>query len=117
MSCDHAPAVHRTVDLPAAPEVVWDAIVAGAWLGADVELDPRPGGAVRVDAKVGVVETADPGRSLSFWWSDAEGDAPASRVDLELLRVGEVTRLWVREVRLDLDVTSMVGRPSALARV
>ncbi len=117
MSCDHAPAVHRTVDLPAPPEVVWDAIVAGAWLGADVELDPRPGGAVRVDAKVGVVEAADPGRSLSFWWSDTEGDAPASRVDLELLRVGDVTRLWVREVRLDLDVTSMVGRPSALARV
>ena len=116
MSCDHAPAVHRTIDLPASPDAVWDAIVAGAWLGEDVALDPRPGGAVRVDAKVGVVEAADPGRSLSFWWTDPDGDEPASRVDLELLRVGDVTRLWVREVRLDLDLRSMARGPSALAR-
>ena len=95
MSCDHAPAVHRTVDLPAAPEVVWEAIVAGAWLGVDPDGTARPG----IDAKVGVV------------------DARCGSVALELLRVGDVTRLWVREVRLDLDVTSMVGRPSALARV
>jgi uncharacterized protein YndB with AHSA1/START domain len=116
MSCDPAPAVHRTVDLAAPPDAVWDAIVAGAWLGDDVELDARPGGAVKVDAKVGVVEHADPGRSLSFWWTDADGDEPASRVDLELLRIGDITRLWVREVRLDLDLRSMARGPSAMAR-
>ena len=31
--------------------------------------------------RVGVVEAADPGRSLSFWWSDTEGDDPPSHVD------------------------------------
>jgi uncharacterized protein YndB with AHSA1/START domain len=117
MSCDHRPAVHRTVDLPAPPEAVWAAVVAGAWLGDDVELDARPGGALRVDDKVGVVESVDRGRILSFWWTGPGEDEPASRVDVELLQVGDVTRLWVREVRLDLDVRAMARSPFALARV
>ena len=116
MSCDHAPAVHRTVDLPAPPDTVWEAIVAGDWLGADVEIDARPGGALRVDTRVGVVESAEPGRSLSFWWMTPERDEPASRVDVEIERVGDITRLWVREVQLDFDVHAMIRPPSALAR-
>jgi uncharacterized protein YndB with AHSA1/START domain len=117
VSCDHAPAVHRHVDLPAPPDEVWDAIVEGAWLGDDVELDARPGGAVRVDERVGVVETVDPGRSLTFSWTTPDGDEPASRVDIEILRVGDVTRMWVRETQLNLDVRVMARRPLALARV
>ena len=116
MSCDHAPAVHRTVDLPAPLDAVWEAIVAGDWLGADVEIDARPGGALRVDTRVGVVEAAEPGRSLSFWWTTPDRDEPASRVDVEIQRVGDITRLWVREVQLDLDVRAMLRAPSALAR-
>ena len=68
------PAVHRTIDLPVPLDTVWDAIVAGAWLGTDVEIDARPGGALRVDARVGVVEAAEPGRSLSFWWTTPDGE-------------------------------------------
>jgi uncharacterized protein YndB with AHSA1/START domain len=116
MSCDHAPAVHRTVDLPAPPDAVWEAIVAGAWLGADVEIDARPGGALRVDARVGVVEAAEAGRSLSFWWTTPDRDEPASRVDVEIQRVGDITRLWVREVQLDFDMHAVLRPPSALAR-
>lgn len=116
MSCDHAPAVHRTVDLPASLDAVWEAIVAGDWLGTDVEIDARPGGALRVDTRVGVVEAAEPGRSLSFWWTTPDRDEPASRVDVEIQRVGDITRLWVREVQLDLDVRAMLRAPSALAR-
>ncbi len=116
MSCDHAPAVHRTVDLPAPLDAVWEAIVAGDWLGTDVEIDARPGGALRVDTRVGVVEAAEPGRSLSFWWTTPDRDEPASRVDVEIQRVGDITRLWVREVQLDLDVRAMLRAPSALAR-
>ncbi len=116
MSCDHAPTVHRTVDLPAPLDAVWTAIVAGNWLGAEVEIDARPGGALRVDSRVGVVEAAEPGRSLSFWWTRPNTDEPASRVDVEIERVGDITRLWVREVQLDLDIAVMLRPPSALAR-
>jgi uncharacterized protein YndB with AHSA1/START domain len=116
MSCDHRPAVHRTVDLTSPPEEVWDALVAGAWLGDHVEIDPRPGGALRVDTKVGVVESVDPGRRLSFTWTDPAGDEPASRVDVEIEPVGDVTRMWVRELRLDVDPRSMPRAPLALAR-
>ena len=104
------------VHLPAPLEAVWDAIVAGEWLGTDVEIDARPGGALRVDTRVGVVEAAEPGRSLSFWWTTPDRDEPASRVDVEIQRVGDITRLWVREVQLDLDVRAMLRAPSALAR-
>jgi uncharacterized protein YndB with AHSA1/START domain len=116
MSCDHSPAVHRTVDLPAPVDAVWEAIVAGDWLGAEADIDARPGGAVHVDARVGVVEAVEPGRSLSFWWTTPDRDEPASRVDVEIERVGDITRLWVREVQLDLDVSVMLRPPSALAR-
>jgi uncharacterized protein YndB with AHSA1/START domain len=116
MSCDPRPAVHKTIDVPAPPEEVWAAIVAGAWLGADVEIEARPGGAVRVDDKVGVVDTVEPGRSLSYWWTAADGDEPASRVDVEIQAVGDVTRVWVRELRLDLDMREMPRAPLALSR-
>ncbi len=66
--------------------------------------------------RVGVVEAAEPGRSLSFWWTTPDGDEPASRVDVEIQRVGDITRLWVREVQLDLDAHALLRPPSALAR-
>jgi uncharacterized protein YndB with AHSA1/START domain len=115
MSCDPSPAVHRTVDLPAGPEAVWDAVVEGEWLGDDVELDARPGGVVRVDDKVGVVEATQPGRSITFSWTARDRDEPPSRVDIEIMRVGEITRLWVRETRIDVDVKA-IARPFALSR-
>jgi hypothetical protein len=117
VSCDPSPAVHRTIDLPAPADEVWDEVVAGVWLGDDVEIEARPGGTVRVDDMVGVVETAEPGRLLTFWWTRAVGDEPPSRVDVEMLPIGPITRVWVRETQLDLDVRLMArARPFALSR-
>ena len=60
--------------------------------------------------------TVEPGRSLSYWWTAADGDEPASRVDVEIQAVGDVTRVWVRELRLDLDMREMPRAPLALSR-
>jgi Activator of Hsp90 ATPase homolog 1-like protein len=125
MSCDPSPAVHKTVDIPASVDAVWEEIAAGDWLGAGAEIDARPGGAVRAGARIGVVEAAERGRSLSFWWTSPADDDRPSRVDVEIEAVGDVTRVWVREVRPELDVRALVPvsevrpdvrRPRALAR-
>ena len=117
VSCDPSPAVHRTIDVPALPEDVWDAIVAGAWLGDDVELDARCGGALRAGDEVGVVEAVEPGRCITFWWTDTGRDEPPSRVDIEIMQVGDITRVWVRETQLDMDVKLRNRQPFGLARV
>jgi hypothetical protein len=66
---------------------------------------------------VGVVETADPGRLLTFWWTRRGGDEPPSRVDVEILPVGAITRVWVRETQFDVDVRlTSRPRPFALSR-
>ena len=125
MGCEHSDVepsdiepsdIERTLDLPASgTDEVWDELVEGGWLGADAEIDARPGGAVRVGDKVGVVEEVERPRRLSFWWTETEGDDPPSRVDLDLLPLGVGTRLRVRETRLDLDSRFML-RTRALAR-
>jgi len=73
--CDQ---VEREVELPAPPDEVWhavtDADVLGDWLGADVELELRPGGAGTFrfpDGQVrrAMVREVDEGARLSFtWW-------------------------------------------------
>ena len=59
------------------------------WLGGEVEADLRPGGAITVrdedgELREGFIETFEPGREISFWWS-APGETNSSRVELELL--------------------------------
>src|SRR5688500_8353666 len=70
--------VEREVVLPAPADVVWQAITdaeeLSGWFGAEVELDPRPGGAARFvvdggDVRRAVVEAVEPERHLRFvWW-------------------------------------------------
>jgi uncharacterized protein YndB with AHSA1/START domain len=114
MSCLPEPPlfdVERTLDLPAPPDEVWSELVSGAWLGDDVEIDARPGGALRVDQKIGVIEEADAMRRLAFWWRERDGRAPPSRVDMELVPFGAGTRLRVREsrVRAQHELFGMFG--------
>jgi uncharacterized protein YndB with AHSA1/START domain len=102
VAVDH---VERTVVLDASPEDVWRAVSDEAelaeWFGADVALDPTPGGRGRFDEPGGatrhaVVEEVDEGRRLVWrWWGD-DGAAP-SRVALTVERVDGGTRLTVVE--------------------
>jgi uncharacterized protein YndB with AHSA1/START domain len=75
--------VTRDVDLPASPDDVWEQVTEsdslGEWLEADVELDPRPGGAGSfrfADGEVrrALVRDVEPGRRLAFTWWPLTGD-------------------------------------------
>lgn len=83
----------REVELDCDIDRAWHAISDETeleqWLGGEVEADLRPGGEITVtgedgDVREGFVETVDPGRELTFWWS-AGNESESSRVELELL--------------------------------
>lgn len=125
--------VEREVVLPAPAEVVWEALTdAGelsAWFGADVELDPRPGGAGRFTAEDGevrraVVESVEPARHLRFVWWPEDGTAPPTSVDFELSEAddADTTRLVVVEAPVAsaawaVAFARLEARCSILARV
>jgi uncharacterized protein YndB with AHSA1/START domain len=60
--------VERSIVLDVPPSRVWEELVErpSDWYEAEVEIEARPGGRVRVDDRRGVVETFDPERALSF---------------------------------------------------
>jgi uncharacterized protein YndB with AHSA1/START domain len=78
----------RVIDAPA--EEVWEALtderLLSEWLGEEVELEPREGGALSVrtgtDERRGGVAWVEEGRELAFTWS-RDGDPP-SLVELTL---------------------------------
>jgi uncharacterized protein YndB with AHSA1/START domain len=104
MSCNEPEAfVERHLELPADPSTVWEELAG--MLGEDVELDPAPGGTLRVREPegdlVGVVQEAVPGERLSFRWVRLDADEPPSEVDITLEPSGVGTVLHLRETRLD----------------
>lgn len=114
MELDEATTITREEELEAAPEEVWRALtdesILRLWLGEEVELDPRPGGAVRVregdEERRGRVEDVDAPRRLAFSWA-REGELP-SLVEFELVAAGVGTKLIVTE-------TAPRGVPVSLA--
>jgi uncharacterized protein YndB with AHSA1/START domain len=90
------PRVTRTAHLPADPARVWEAVRSpdrlSRWLGADVDLDVRPGGEGTAREPGGtvrrlVVEEVEPGTRLTFQWWPADDDTPgwdASTVEIDL---------------------------------
>ena len=102
------PSVERELVVDAGREQVWravaDAARLGEWLGAEVDLDLRPGGAASFrfddgEARRGVVVQVAPGRSLTFtWWPVDEHLGSQSTVTISLDALDEVrTRLRIRE--------------------
>jgi len=103
--------VTRSVVLPAGRDEVWATLTTphdlSAWLGEVVELEPEPGGAIVVleqgSTRRGMVETAKPGRILSFRWRRLAGAGVslevggATRVTFVLEAHPEGTRLTVIE--------------------
>ena len=111
-------AVHRTIEVPADPVDVWAALTdpeqLRAWFGADVELDPRPGGDVRASwpdggRSIGSVEAADEPRRLVVRWRRAVGAGFGSRV-------GGATRVaFVLEPTANGTTVSVTEEPVELA--
>jgi uncharacterized protein YndB with AHSA1/START domain len=116
--------VTRETLLPAEPADVWRALTEpgrlSEWLGADAEIELRPGGdlAVRTgdgETRTGWVEEAEEPSRLCFWWS-ADGDQESTRVELDLEQAdGGATRLRVTESRPLEALTTRVLGPSMLA--
>src|SRR5262245_58350148 len=77
--------VARDITLPVDPDEAWDALT-------DPELLEEWFGDGHREA---VVEEAEPGERLVFWWWE-EGE-PGSRVELRLVAVPDGTRVSVRE--------------------
>lgn len=107
--CSIGMQVERSVELPAEPDEVWEALtddeLLAEWLGDGASLDPTPGGGVSVSeddgVRRGVVEEVDEGRRLSFtWWPDGDPGA-ASRVSFDLVTVPAGTRVLVVERPLE----------------
>jgi uncharacterized protein YndB with AHSA1/START domain len=104
--------IERELWLPATPDAVWDAVTSDGWLADHVRIDLRPGGDARFESsdrdRSGWVEDVSIPERLTFWW--AEGDEPASRVELRIEERGHGTRLRIVETR-PLEVLDLVGMP------
>ena len=103
--------VRRAIDIAAPPETVWELLVdpvkALSWWGIGAELDPRPGGRIRVHVIPGSIASGefvevDPPRRLVYTWGWEEGGAgpelvPAGsstvEVELEPTETGTTLRL------------------------
>jgi uncharacterized protein YndB with AHSA1/START domain len=107
-----AEAVKRELTISGAPGEVWEALTdpvqLAAWFGAEVELEPRPGGPVRFrwaggTERRGLVEEVDPPHRLVFRWREVgRADAgfvtgPATTVAFTLEPHEEGTRLVLTE--------------------
>jgi uncharacterized protein YndB with AHSA1/START domain len=96
--------VRRSVELDAAPAVVWDALtedaLLGEWLADEVELEAEPGGEIVCryadgEERRGEVELVEEAERLAWSWR-RDGGEP-SRVELVLDAVADRTRLTVIE--------------------
>jgi uncharacterized protein YndB with AHSA1/START domain len=105
--------VERELEVHTSIEEVWDAVTRDGWLAEEVTLDLRPGGDASFRSgeavKRGWIEEALAPARLTFWW--AEGDEPASRVELALDPLEEQrTRIRVTETR-PLELVELIGVP------
>ncbi len=113
--------IERELELPFSAGEAWTLLTdtdwLSQWLADEVSLELRPGGEamfrIGTETRSGWIEEVsapDRGRGrLAFWW--AAGDAPASRVVLELTALSdERTLLRVAETR-PLELLDLLGTP------
>jgi uncharacterized protein YndB with AHSA1/START domain len=106
--------VERRVSLAVDPGTVWERLIdqnfVGDWMGGDVSIDARPGGAIIMDPDEGApvwgtVEDVVPGRRLQWSWRTDDG--LPTQVEIELEPAEEGTILTVRETLLPWTVTGL----------
>ena len=108
--------IERELRIAAAPETVFDLLDRPgpdrAWMGRTATIDPRPGGAFRIDyngsdiASGEILEIDRPRRLVLSWGWEAPGDATppgASRVEVSLEPDGDGTILRLRHSGLATD--------------
>lgn len=116
--------VTRETVLPAEPADVWRSLTEperlAEWLGAEAEIELRPGGELALrtgdgETRTGWVEEAEEPSRLCFWWS-VDGDDESTRVELDLEEAEDgATRLRVTESRPLEALAARVQGPSMLA--
>ncbi len=107
---DHAPEelpeIERSLDVPATPDRLWEMIVDGdlaeEWMG--VRVDPKVGGAVTVPGRdvLGTVEEVVAGESITWSWREVDGEP--SQVTIELVPIGEETKVSIVERLLEYRI-------------
>jgi uncharacterized protein YndB with AHSA1/START domain len=98
-----ADVVERCVEVGAPAAEVWEAVIdpdqLSQWLGVDVQMDVRPGGAARFRGPEGtrlgrVEEVVDEQRLVFCWWpSPGFGRTSRVAIDLEEADAGTVVRV------------------------
>ena len=101
--------IEREVRVAARPETVFafwtDPVKMARWMGRDIRLDPRPGGALRIDYNGSdivsgeFVEVDPPSRIVLTWGWEAAGDATppgASTVEVDFVPDGDGTIVRLR---------------------
>jgi uncharacterized protein YndB with AHSA1/START domain len=116
-------AIAREILIDAPPDIVFTYFTDPAkhvlWQGSEVELDPRPGGTLRITfgpgyVVVGTYLEVEPPRRLVYTWGWAEEGstvlAPgASTVEVTLERAGAATVVRLRHSRLPEDTFEFHG--------
>lgn len=110
-------AVELEIEIEAPPEIVFSFLTDPtrmlAWIGQSVQLDPRPGGTLRIDVNgrdivAGEIEEVDPPHFIAFTWGwdreDTSLPAGSSRVEIRLEPRDRGTFLRLRHIHLPPDV-------------
>ena len=115
--------IEREISIDAPPEIVFSYFTDPAkhrlWQGTEVELDPRPGGALRINfgpgyVAVGTYLEVEPPTRLVYTWGWAEEGSKvlppgASRVELTLEPAGAATLLRLRHSGLPDNALKLHG--------
>ena len=116
-------AIAREITIDAPPEIVFSYFTDPAkhvlWQGTEVELDPRPGGSLRISfgpgwVAVGAYVEVEPPTRLVYTWGWAEAGAAvlppgASTVEVTFAPAGAATLLRLRHSGLPEDTFEFHG--------
>jgi uncharacterized protein YndB with AHSA1/START domain len=121
--------IDRSATVAAPVAVLWSAVSTSegldAWLGGEVELDPRPGRPVLVrwpdgSSSRGLVERVEPPHRIVFRWRRIEGAGlglrvgEPTRVEISLTPVGDgATRIDVTERQAPVPAPPVAVAPAS----